>query len=208
MTDDTLTVFSDFVCPFCYLGRASLRRYLEEAADPPEVEWQFFDLRGYQRGPDGRLRDDVEDGKDEEYFEQVRENVDRLRERYGVEMVDLDAVPDADSWDAQQAALHVRQTREPETFEAFYHGLFDALWRDARDVSDPDVLADVAAEAGADPAAVRDAVDDERLEADLRSRFEEAEDLGVTGIPTFVYGGHAARGAVPPAQLRRLVEGD
>jgi predicted DsbA family dithiol-disulfide isomerase len=37
--------------------------------------------------------------------------------------------------------------------------------------------------------------------------FAAAQRRGVTGVPTFVADGHAARGAVPPEQLERLVEG-
>lgn len=107
--DDTLAVYSDFVCPFCYLGRAALREYLADAADPPTVEWRLFDLRGYKRAPDGELSEDVDDGKDDDYFEQVRENVARLREKYDVEMRDFDDLPEVDSWDTQQAALYVRR---------------------------------------------------------------------------------------------------
>ena len=203
---DRIEVYSDYVCPFCYLGRASLRQYLDETEDPPDVEWRFFDLRGHKRGPDGEIDESVDDGKDEDYFEQARENVRRLQERYDVEM-SLDLSRDVDSWNAQQAALHVKQVCDDETFLAFHDAVFDALWQDGRDVGDPDVLAEIAADVGVDPDEVRDAVDDEQLERELRERFDAARERGVTGIPTFAYGEHAARGAVPPEQLRRLVDG-
>jgi len=203
---DRIEVYSDYVCPFCYLGRASLRQYLDEAEDPPDVEWRFFDLRGHKRGPDGEIDESVDDGKDEGYFEQARENVRRLQERYDVEM-SLDLSRDVDSWNAQQAALHVKQVCDDETFLAFHDAVFDALWQDGRDVGDPDVLAEIAADVGVDPDEVRDAVDDDQLERELRERFDAARERGVTGIPTFAYGEHAARGAVPPEQLRRLVDG-
>ena len=205
MSDDTLAVYSDFVCPFCYLGRAALREYLADADDPPTVEWRLFDLRGYKRDPEGGFRD-VDDGKDEDYFAEARENVARLREQYGVEMQSFDDVPEVDSWDAQQAALYVQQAY-PESFDAFYHGTMDAYWRDGRDIADPDVLAAVGEDVGVSGTEVRDAVADERLAAELEDRFDRAQQQGISGIPTFVYGDHAARGAVPPAHLERLVEG-
>ncbi len=111
---DALVVYSDYVCPFCYLGKAAMERYREEAADPPEVEWRFYDLRGYKRDESGEIREDVDDGKDDDYFAQ---------------------------------------------------------------------------------------------ESELRERFERAQQAGVSGIPTFVYEGHAARGAIPPEQFERLVDG-
>ncbi|MEZ3115259.1 DsbA family protein [Halobaculum sp. MBLA0147] len=205
--DDTLAVYSDFVCPFCYLGRAALREYLADAADPPTVEWRLFDLRGYKRGPDGDLREDVDDGKDDDYFEQVRENVARLRETYDVEMRDFDDLPEVDSWDTQQAALYVRQTYDEEQFHDFYDAVMDAYWRDGDDIADPDVVAEIAESVGVGGDEVRSAMADERLAEELANRFDDATELGISGIPTFVYDGHAARGAVPPEHLERLVEG-
>jgi predicted DsbA family dithiol-disulfide isomerase len=207
-TEEPVTVYSDYVCPFCYLGKASLEQYAEGSDDPPDVEWHQFDLRGHKRGPDGEIRDDVEDGKDEAYFEQVRENVARLREEFGVEMLDLDDLPDGvDSWDAQKLALHVQREHDAETFATLHEALFVALWQDGRDIGDADVLVDVADDVGVDEDEVREAVADDDLDAALRERFEDARQVGVTGVPTFEYADHAARGAVPPEQLRRLVEG-
>jgi len=205
-TTPTLTVYADPVCPFCYLGRASLEAYLDAADDPPAVQWRQFDLQGYKRAPDGTLREDVDDGKDEAYFEQAKQNVERLSAKYDVEMRDFEDLPEVDSWDAQQASLFVEQTASPEAFRQFYEGLFAAYWRDGRNIEDPDVIADVATEAGVDPESVRDAITDEQLEAELRERFAEGQQLGISGVPTFVYGEHAARGAVPPEHLARLVD--
>ena len=185
---ETLSVYSDFVCPFCYLGRESLREYVDESTEPPDVQWELFDLRGYKRAPDGSIQ-----------------NVARLQEEYDAEMVSLDTIGEVDSWNAQQAALFVRQTEDEETFTAFYDTVFDALWQEGRDIGDPDVLADIAEGVGIDPDAVRDATEDPQLESELKNEFEAAQQRGITGIPTFVYDGHAARGAVPPEHLKRLM---
>ncbi|MFC7069244.1 DsbA family oxidoreductase [Halobaculum lipolyticum] len=209
---EPIAVYSDFVCPFCYLGRASLDGYRTDRQSRDladlDVEWRFFDLRGHKRGPDGEIRDDVEDGKDEDYYDQVRENVTRLREEYDADaMLEFDEVHDADSWDAQQAALYVKGSYDAATFRAFYDAVLSAHWEDGREIDDLDTLVDVADSVGVDGDEVRDAVDDDALAAELEDQFEEARRRGVTGVPTFVSDGHAARGAVPPEQLRRLVEG-
>jgi len=101
-----ITVYSDYVCPFCYLGRRSLQAYQNSREDDLEIDWHPFDLRGHKRGSDGEIDDSIEDGKDEVYFEQVRENVAKLREQYDAgEMLDLDELPeDVDSFDAQVAS--------------------------------------------------------------------------------------------------------
>ena len=204
MDDETLTVFADYVCPFCYLGYGSLEQYLESADDPPAVEWHPFDLRSQKRGPDGEIDHSVDDGKDDEYFEQAKQNVRRLAEKYDVEM-NLDLARDIDSWDAQKVALVLQRSHDRETFAAFHEAVFDALWVDGRDIGDEDVLLEIAAEAGVQEDVVRDILADEDLDAELQNRFEDAQQIGITGVPTFVYDQHAARGAVPPAQLRQLV---
>jgi predicted DsbA family dithiol-disulfide isomerase len=204
---DTITVYSDYVCPFCYLGKHSLESYRESADDPPAVEWKPFDLRGRKRGPDGEIREDVDDGKDDEYFEQAKENVRRLQEQYGVEM-SLDLSRDVDSWNAHQASLGVQREYDDETLRAFHDAVFDALWQDGRDIGDVDVLADVAEAVGVDPEDVREFVADDDLDAAVRDGFKQSQQAGVTGVPTFAYGDYGARGAVPPEQIRRLVEGE
>ena len=204
--EEKLTVFSDYVCPFCYLGKAAMEEYLEEADDPPDVEWHVFDLRGYKRNADGTINNDVDDGKDDDYFAQVEENVKRLKDEYDVDMT-LDYSLDVDSWDAQKVSLYIKQAYDEETFKAFHERTFEALWQEGQDIGDPEILADIAGEVGVPENEVYDAVADDQLEAEMKQRFEEAKQRGVSGIPTFAYDGHAARGAIPPQQFKRLIDG-
>ncbi|MFC4358286.1 DsbA family protein [Halobium salinum] len=202
---ETVTVFSDYVCPFCYLGRHSLQQYQEQREDELEIDWHPFDLRAQKRGPDGEIDHSVDDGKDDDYYAQAKENVRRLQEQYDVEMT-LEIATDVDSFDAQVASHYVKE-EHPDAWLDFDWAVFEALWTEGRDIGDHEVLADLAADAGLDPDEVLDAVDDEERRDRLRALFQEAHGQGVTGVPTFAYEGYAARGAVPPEQLKRLVEG-
>ena len=204
---EAITVYSDYVCPFCYLGRRSLANYQATREEPLAIDWHPFDLRAGQRGPDGEIDRDADTGKDEEYYEQARENVRRLQEEYGADEMELELATDVDSLPAQLVSVAVRERYDYDTWLAFDEGVFEALWHDGRDIGDADVLVDVAADAGVDPGDVRAALDDDGRRDALRDQFEQARSQGVTGVPTFVADGHAARGAVPPAQLERLIEG-
>lgn len=200
---DAITVYSDYVCPFCYLGHHTLGRFLTDREDPPAVEWHPFDLRADRRDPDGTLPADATGGHDESYFEQARENVERLQAEYGVEMSQAMA-RDVDSRNAQLASLSV-QSSDPEAWPEFDDAVFDALWLDGRDIGDPDVLADVASDVGLDPGAVRDATTDSEVEAAFQEHCQAARARGVRGVPTFVYGERSLSGAVPPARFERLL---
>jgi predicted DsbA family dithiol-disulfide isomerase len=205
---DRITVYSDYVCPFCYLGRRSLEAYQETRQDELDIDWHPFDLRSQKRGPDGEVDHSIDDGKDESYFEQARQNVEKLQERYDTdEMCNLDDIPDeVDSLDAQVASLYVKE-EYPGQWLAFDGAIFEALWIEGRDIGEVDVLCELAADAGLDAGEIRSAIADEELRARLRDQFTQAQRRGVTGVPTFAYDQHAARGAVPPEQLERLVEG-
>ncbi|MFC7138856.1 DsbA family protein [Halosimplex aquaticum] len=205
-TAESIGIYSDYVCPFCYLGRESLSQYQDDREEPLEIDWHPFDLRAGKRNPDGSIDHSVDDGKDEDYYEQAKENVERLQEEYGVEM-SLDLSRDVDSLPAQVASLYVKEHYPYEQWLAFDVAIFEALWQDERDIGDADVLADLAAEADLDPEEIRAAVDDEEWRSEVERRFDAARQQGVTGVPTFIYGEHAARGAVPPEHIERLVEG-
>ncbi|ELZ37637.1 DsbA family oxidoreductase [Halorubrum tebenquichense] len=203
---DAITIYSDYVCPFCYLGRQSLAQYQETREEPLEIDWHPFDLRAGKRGPDGEIDHDADDGKDEAYYEQARENVRRLQEEYDAEMTE-ELRGDVDSLPAQIVSVRVRETA-PDAWLAFDEAVFDALWVDGRDIGDRDVLADIAADVdGLDAGVVDGALADGDLRERVTDLFDAARRQGVTGVPTFAYDGHAARGAVPPEQLERLVEG-
>ncbi len=202
---DSVRVYADYVCPFCYLGYESFDRYREGRDDPLAAEWHPFDLRGQQRRSDGSIDRSVETGKDEAYYEQARENVERLAEQYDLEMAQA-LVEEVDSYDAQRVAWRVQENR-PEAFEEFHRSVFDALWTEGRDIGDPDVLEELAADAGLPEGFVAETLGDDASAERLDSAFEDAQERRITGVPTFVADEHAARGAVPPEQLRRLVEG-
>jgi predicted DsbA family dithiol-disulfide isomerase len=204
--DERLTVYSDYVCPFCYLGRESLRQYQAEREERLKLDWHPFDLRSGKRNPDGSIDHGVDDGKDEAYYEQAKENVRRLQGEYDVEM-SLEVATEVDSLNAQLLSYHVKGTFDYGQWLALDEALLAALWEDGRDIGDPDVLRDVATDVGLDADMVDEALDDDALRAQLHDTFQAAQREGVTGVPTFAYEGYAARGAVPPEHLERLVEG-
>lgn len=205
-SENEILMFSDYVCPFCYLGRESLRRYRESRDQELKVEWHPYDLRAQKRGPDGEIDKSVDDGKDDEYYEQAKENVRRLQEKYDVKM-DLDLATDIDSLDAQIASFYVKRNYPYETWLDFDQAIFDALWQDSRDIGDEVVITELAEEVGVDADEMRSALAGEEIRTEVQGMFQDAHNRGITGVPTFVFEGHAARGAVPPEQLKRLVEG-
>jgi len=141
-TTASITVYSDYVCPFCYLGRESLSRYQADRDKPLRIDWRPFDLRAGKRTADGEIDHSVDDGKDDDYFEQAKESVRRLQQEYDVEMT-LELATEIDSLDAQVASAYVSREHPYETWLAFDEAIFAALWQDGRDIGSEDVLVDL-----------------------------------------------------------------
>ncbi|MFB6252475.1 MAG: DsbA family protein [Halobellus sp.] len=204
---EPITVYSDYVCPFCYLGRRSLEAFQAGRETELQIDWRPFDLRSGKRNPDGTIDHDADDGKDDAYYEQAKQNVRRLQAQYGADEMELDLAIDVDSLPAQLVSVAIRDREGYETWLAFDEAVFAALWQEGRDIASADVLVDLATDVGVDADVVHDVLDDDERRTALREQFRAASQRGVTGVPTFVYKGHTARGAVPPEQLERLVEG-
>ncbi len=205
--ETAVTVYSDYVCPFCYIGKESLDRYRESTEREVEVDWHPFDLRAQKRRPNGEIDHTVEDGKGEAYYEEARKNVEELKQKYGLDMIGFDEVPEeVDSFDAQAASFYVKK-EYPERWRDFDEAVFDALWSEGRDIGDAGVLAEIAEGVGLDADEIRDVLEDDGLRERLSEAFLEAQEDGIVGVPTFIHGEDFCRGAVPPEQLERLVEG-
>lgn len=97
-------------------------------------------------------------------------------------------------WAARQdAAAGVRAAR----------ALYRAFFVDGRDISQPDVAAQVAGEAGFDAAAARAAIDDPAIKDALKSEVEKAIAAGVFGSPFFIVDGEPFWGSDRFEQIER-----
>jgi predicted DsbA family dithiol-disulfide isomerase len=91
---------------------------------------------------------------------------------------------------AQLVALAARE-RDPDRVEALEDAVFRAVFVDLADTAEPDVLRRCAASAGLDPAVVDRALADPALRARVVREHQEADELGISGIPALVLPGEA-----------------
>jgi predicted DsbA family dithiol-disulfide isomerase len=194
-----LDIFSDPICPWCYIGKTNLDRALEAAPDHPfEIEWHPFQLN-----PD-----------------MARDGVDRaayLEAKFGgkARTVEIYARVEQAARDAGLVIDFARIPRVPNTLDAhrtihwaglegkqtaMVSALFRAYWREGRDIGDAATLAAIAGEVGLDPAVIaRLLASDADLDG-IRARDAHARERGVNAVPTFVIANrYVVSGAQPPA---------
>lgn len=105
------------------------------------------------------------------------------------------------------ALLGSKAAERQGRFDAFHMACFKAMFTDSRDISDPEVLAAVAREAGLDAARfAADLADPELRRAVLADHREAVERYGVRAIPTVVIGERVIEGAVPEEVYARAIE--
>lgn len=200
-----LDIFSDPVCPWCYLGKANLDRALEAHPEHPfAVEWHPFQLN-----PDMGTG-----GVDKRTY---------LAERFGAGK--LDAVHDRLKAMAKQAGLDMDPEvpqRIPNTLDAhrmvhwaglegrqtpMVSALFRAYWREGRDIGDPAVLATLAGEVGMDAALAARLLASDADADDIRARDQDARKKGVTAVPTFLIARqYVLSGAQPPELWGQVID--
>lgn len=178
-----IEVWSDIVCPWCYIGKRRLETALAGFDHEVEVEWKSFQLDpAYPRGKAVPIYDALAEkfggGRD-----QVREMTARVTALAEVEGLhyDYDHGVMVNTFDAHRLAHHAKsQGLGPEMHER----LMRAQLVEGETVNDVDTLVRLAEEVGVEGA--RPVVTSEEYTADVEADIREARLLGATGVPFFV----------------------
>ncbi len=205
-TDETLAidVVSDVVCPWCYLGEKRLEAAVAEESLPVAVRWRPYQLDptipegGLDRG-EYMARKFGRDGR----LETIHDNLVRLGAEVGLPFA-FDRIRRApNTLDAHRL---VRWSVSTGAQAKVVDRLFRAYFVEGRDVGDRAELLAVAADCGLDAGIV------ERLFAEgadidsVRKEIAEAQAIGISGVPFFIFAGRlAVPGAQDVALLRRAM---
>jgi 2-hydroxychromene-2-carboxylate isomerase len=98
------------------------------------------------------------------------------------------------------------QVHAPDRFLECHRALFQAAWRDDREIANKQVAVDVAAGRGLDAAALSSGIDEAAIKDALREQTSRAMERGVFGVPSFFLGDELYFGHDRLDYLRRAVE--
>jgi predicted DsbA family dithiol-disulfide isomerase len=206
LSDDALTidVVSDVVCPWCYLGEKRLEAALAEEPEPVMVRWRPYQLDptipegGLDRaeymarkfGANGRLKG-------------IHDNLTRLGAEFGLDFA-FDRIKRApNTLDAHRL---VRWAASANVQSEVVDRLFKAYFAEGRDIGDRAVLLDIASGCGMDASIVEKLFAEGADVEAVRGEIAEAQAIGVTGVPFFIFAGRlAVSGAQDVPLLRRAI---
>jgi predicted DsbA family dithiol-disulfide isomerase len=203
-----IEIWSDVVCPWCYIGKRRLEHALETFAhaDEVEIEWRSFQLdpaaptqphetvaehlgAKYGGGPDAgqQMIDRVEAVAAEEGL------LYRLGEAQRANTVDAHRLLHLAAAEGRQGALKEE--------------LLAAYFLRAANVADPAVLRKAAADVGLDARRVEEVLASEEYAAEVEADIREAAALGATGVPFFVIDRkYGVAGAQPTEVMTQVLE--
>lgn len=182
-------IWSDVVCPWCYIGKRRFETALSrfEHTDSVEVRWRSFELdprAPFRRagGMDEHLA--AKYGMSVEQARQRMSEMDRLAEAEGLAF-DLARTQSGNTFDAHRL-IHLAYEGGSEQGAAMKEALLHAYFIDFLPVSEPDVLVDLGVANGLEREEIAEMLAGDRFKAEVRADEAEAGSLGATGVPFFV----------------------
>ena len=195
-----IDVYSDVVCPWCYIGEKRLSKALADRPDlEVDVRWRPFQLQpgmpegGLPWAEFSRRKFGGEDGA-KAAFSQVA----AAGEQDGIRF-DFGRVASAPNTVDAHRLIHFAENYRVQWELA--GALFRAYFTEGKDLNDHGELVDIASSAGLEALEVREYLAGEGGVEDVRSSQEEARRLGITGVPFYVIDGRYAHYGAQPVQV-------
>ncbi|MEI8360070.1 MAG: DsbA family oxidoreductase [Deltaproteobacteria bacterium] len=170
-----VTVVSDYICPWCYIGLEEIERLYGEW--DIDLDWAPFFLDP-SIPPEGRARAPQAPDAPPSPVE-LRGETLGLDFRRGRTFTPHTLL-------ALQAGAFSERTGNTQQIMDYHRALFKAYFTDFEDLMDIDVLVKHADASGLDGAALREALESKTYEAEVNAGIEQSYAIGVTGIPTFI----------------------
>lgn len=199
-----IDIYHDTVCPWCRIGKKNLQIALENFTEEPvTITYHTFflneglpaegaDFREYmQTKVTGRIP-----------LDQMFENPRRAGEKVGLKF-NFDKIERAPN----TALSHILIAFTPDDQKvAMIDALYKAYFEDGRDIGQRDVLLELAKAQGLDLEQVEAGLNDAALFAKVEQEAHEAQEMGITGVPFFIFNGkYALSGAQPPEMFARVL---
>lgn len=193
MNFKTFTIFSDYICPFCYLAKTQLDRVVREVG--LKVEWREMEI--HPETPPQGLPDKY---LDDPRYRNAWAAVERIGDEYGVEI----RQPRVGA-NSHLAILTGEFAKERGRFDEVHDRIFRAYWLEGKNVGDLTVLTEIVERVGFEARDLRAYLESGRGEERLTLNQQEAERFGVHAVPSFFWLNRRLTGTTPYSNLLKFI---
>lgn len=169
-----LTIYSDYVCPWCYVGQGAVQKLSQNY--PLEVTWMPFYLRP-DTPPEGmELPAHVK-----AHMKGMQTHLVQMANAAGLRMIFPDRIPNTRI--AHEATEYARQKGKANEF---HQAVFDCYYGQGEDISRWEVLQQAAKEVGLDADEMREQVEQGKFTVLVSEQVRQSAELGIDGVPTYI----------------------
>ena len=194
-------IWSDVVCPFCYIGKKRLEHVAEQAGIELDIHWHSFEL-----DPDAPTKHEVSNterlaqkyGRSYAEMEEMERNVAAMAATEGIDF-QWQKANSGNSFNAHRI-IHLAHSKGlgNEAKEAFFH----AYMTEGLAIGEREVVEEIASRIGLDNAEVEYVLDSDELADFVRHDEKIAhEQFKVTGVPFFVFDQKLALSGAQPREI-------
>ncbi|MNK79943.1 DSBA-like thioredoxin domain protein [compost metagenome] len=201
-------IWSDTRCPFCFIGKRNFEKALQEFSqnDKVEVNWHSFQL-------DPNMKTDLTKNHYEYLSEvkgfpmsqimQMHENLIQSGKNAGIDF-NFDEVKVSNSFKSQMLVQFAKEKGKATEMEEL---LFEAYFKSGKDIDDVEVLSEIGNKIGFSNEEIQNAVNSEQFSELVNNDISEASNLGIRGVPFFVFNQkYAISGAQPTHLFSEVLE--
>ncbi|WP_342476455.1 DsbA family oxidoreductase [Paenibacillus sp. FSL H7-0350] len=198
-----IEIWSDYVCPFCYIGKRRLESALEQFAHQNEVviEYRSFELNPQASLYSGKNMHQMASEKHGVSIEQAKEANAKLGQQAAMMglVYNFDGMKPTNTFDAHRLTQYAKSVgKDKELSEK----LFYSYYTEAKLITDHDTLADIAESVGMNRDETKAVLQDPSKYAnEVRSDEATAKQLGITGAPFFVIDRKYAVSGAQPVEI-------
>ena len=202
-----IEIWSDIMCPFCYIGKRHLEEALAEFPDlAVQIEWKSFQLDPSITPQPGKNvyaylaeRKGMSLAESRSMHKTVSDTAAVVGLRY-----DFDNAIIANSLRAHQLIQLAKTKGQSDVMEEVF---FSAYFCEGEDLNDDNALMRLAIKAGLNPLDIRETLAENSFSAAINNDIYEAQQIGVRGVPFFVFDRkYAISGAQPVATFIETIQ--
>lgn len=204
-----ITYWSDYACPYCYIGEIRLRKALVELGLSQEIP---LEMKAFQLDPNAPLQSgrDVAERIARKYgmtLEQAKEQVAQISETGHLEGLAFhyEGTLSTNTMDAHRLTKYAASRGDNALMQRLIDRLFQANFADNQALADRAVLLQAAEDVGLKRQEAEEMLYSDAFRQEVLSDQLEAERYGVQGVPFFTVGRYCIPGAVPIHDFKAVI---
>ena len=209
MSKIKISYWSDFVCPFCYIGEQRMKNLMKELNIMDKFEFKLLAFELDPNAPRESKLNIIEDLAKKYHMpvEKAKQTVEHMNKLGKAEGIDFknDTVRLSNTFKAHRLAKYVESKGNYENTEKIINLLYDAYFTKNLLISDENVLIDLGMKVGCTKEELEKFFASDEFTKEVRKDEEDGYEEGVNGVPYFMINGEVINGAVSKEKMKDVL---